>query len=255
MREKPHRDVLSDEHDKRMSGFSEREHRIRSPFSAKESAASKAEPAIDDADNVFLMSEEPFIEEDRDAPEHNKRDVIQGMHVRTVSSVLRFIGRIFSVEVQDVVLPDGRHSFREVVRHPGGSSVVAMDADNRILLVRQHRVGCDGLMREIPAGKLDPPEDALTCARRELKEEGGVVADRWDLLTRFYPSPGYTDEVISVYLARDLIHGKAMPDEGEYLTREWIPFHEALQQVYDGTLCDSKTCLGILLAADLLDLR
>jgi ADP-ribose pyrophosphatase len=232
--------------EEKMSRSIEREHRIRSPFAAKENAVSKAESFSDNTENA----NEGIIVSD-----HTNRETLQGMNIQVVSSVPRFIGRVFSVEVQDVVLPDSRKSFREIVRHPGGSSVVALDADNRILLVRQHRVGCDGLMREIPAGRLDPPEDSLTCARRELKEEGGVVADRWDLLTRFYPSPGYSDEVISIYLARDLIHGKASPDEGEWLTCEWTPFHEALQQVYDGTLCDGKTCLGILLAADLLDLR
>ncbi len=249
------RDVLSDELEGRMSRSIEREHRIRSPFAGKENAVSKTESLSGDTEDVFASPEELYLEEEGVVSDRPNLEAFQSMNIKVVSSVPRFIGRVFSVEVQDVVLPDGRKSFREVVRHPGGSSVVALDADNRVLLVRQHRVGCDGLMREIPAGKLDPPEDSLTCARRELKEEGGIVADRWDLLTRFYPSPGYTDEVISIYLARDLIHGKTSPDEGEWLTCEWIPFHEALQQVYDGTLCDGKTCLGILLTADLLDLR
>ncbi|NLB28174.1 MAG: NUDIX hydrolase [Clostridiaceae bacterium] len=161
----------------------------------------------------------------------------------------RFIGRIFSVEVQKVQLPDGRHTTREVVRHPGGSCVVALDEAGSIYLVHQYRVGTGGPSREIPAGKLDPPEDALTCARRELAEETGLTADRWDLLIRFYPSPGYTDEVIHIYLARELMKGPASPDEGEFISCERIRLETALDEIRDGILTDGKTCLGILLTA------
>lgn len=161
----------------------------------------------------------------------------------------RFIGRIFSVEVQQVRLPDGRHTTREVVRHPGGSCVVALDEWGYIYLVHQYRVGTGGPSRELPAGKLDPPEDALTCARRELAEETGLAADRWDLLSRFYPSPGYTDEVIHIYLARELIKGSASPDEGEFISCERILLEKALNQVMEGILTDGKTCLGLFLTA------
>ncbi len=164
----------------------------------------------------------------------------------------RFIGRIFTVEVQDVRLPDGRQSKREVVRHPGGACVVALDSDQCLYLVRQHRVGTGGTMREIPAGKLDVPEDPLDCARRELTEETSLVAEQWDLLTRFYPSPGYSDELISIYLARGLSKVFASPDDGEFLTIERIHLTDALRQVRDGLITDGKTCLGIYLAADFI---
>ncbi len=167
-----------------------------------------------------------------------------------LSSDPRFIGRVFSVEVQDVRLPDGRLSKREIVHHPGGASVVALDSEQHIYLVRQHRVGTGGPMREIPAGKLEPPEDALACARRELMEETGLSAERWDLLTRFYPSPGYTDEAISIYLARGLANGFSRPDEGEFLTVERIGLTDALDQIREGLLTDGKTCIGLFLAAD-----
>ncbi|MFA5586310.1 MAG: NUDIX hydrolase [Saccharofermentanales bacterium] len=161
----------------------------------------------------------------------------------------RFIGRIFSVEVQDVLLPDGRKTTRELVRHPGGSCVVALDHDLHLYLVRQYRVGTEGPLRELPAGKLDPREDALSCARRELAEETGFSADSWQLLSRFNPSPGYTDEVIHIYLAQDLVKGRAQPDEGEFIACERLPLERALAEILDGTLTDGKTCLGILLAA------
>lgn len=161
----------------------------------------------------------------------------------------RFIGRIFSVEVQEVALPDGRRTTRELVRHPGGSCVVALDREGFLYLVRQYRVGTGSPSREIPAGKLDPPESALTCARRELAEETGLTADRWDLLTRFYPSPGYTDEVIHIFLARELTRGTARPDEGEFISCERLSLEQALTEIMDGSLTDGKTCLGVLLTA------
>ncbi len=164
----------------------------------------------------------------------------------------RFIGRVFSVEVQDVRLPDGRRSKREVVRHPGGACVVALDDEQYLFLVRQHRVGTGGTTREIPAGKLDVPEDPLDCARRELAEEVSLFAERWDLLTRYYPSPGYTDEMISIYLARGLSKVVAGPDDGEFLSVEKIHLTDALNQIRGGLITDGKTCLGVFMAADFI---
>jgi len=169
-----------------------------------------------------------------------------------LSSDPRFIGRVFSVEVQDVRLPDGRLSKREVVRHPGGACVVALDDEQNLFLVRQHRVGTGDTTRELPAGKLDIPEDPLECARRELAEETSVIAEQWDLLSRYYPSPGYTDEVISIYLARGLSKAYARPDDGEFLTVEKIHLTDALNQIRDGLITDGKTCLGIYMAADFI---
>ena len=161
----------------------------------------------------------------------------------------RFIGRVFSVEVQDVRLPDGRKTTRELVRHPGGACVVAIDDQGDLILVHQYRVGTGGPLRELPAGKLEPPEKALACARRELSEETGYTASYWELLTRFQPSPGYTDEVIHIYLARGLTQGLAHPDEGEFIACERLSLGEALADIDEGRLTDGKTCLGILLAA------
>lgn len=197
----------------------------------------------------------------REAPQHRKPKILVGEQKAPrcakepllMEEVLhvdpKFIGRIFTVEVQKVLLPDGRTTTREVVRHPGGACVVALDDDRNIYLVHQYRVGTSGPLREIPAGKLEPPEDALTCARRELAEETGFTADRWELLTRFHPSPGYTDEVIHIYLARGLTKGRARPDEGEFIACETISLRQAIDEILDGTLTDGKTCLGVMLAA------
>lgn len=176
------------------------------------------------------------------------------LHEEVLHADPRFIGRIFSVEVQDVRLPDGRLTTRELVRHPGGACVVALDGNREVILVHQYRVGTGGPLRELPAGKLEPPESPLACARRELAEETGYRAGRWELLTRFQPSPGYTDELIHIYLALDLVRGQARPDEGEFIACERLPLREALADIEEGRLTDGKTCLGILLAARRLGL-
>lgn len=205
------------------------------------------------------MHRTPAVRTPRAVPEEEKAAAgrIRGSYCmeepllseEVLSADPRFIGRIFSVEVQQVKLPDGRQTTRELVRHPGGSCVVALDESGYVYLVHQYRVGTGGPSREIPAGKLDPDEDALACARRELAEETGLTADRWDLLIRFYPSPGYTDEVIHIYLARDLTKGPASPDEGEFISCERIQLERAVDQVMEGILTDGKTCLGLLLTA------
>ncbi|NLC39560.1 MAG: NUDIX hydrolase [Clostridiaceae bacterium] len=178
--------------------------------------------------------------------EHKK---IAYLHEETLSSDLRFIGRVFTVESTEVQLPDGRKSKREIVHHPGGACVLAVDDDGDIYLVRQYRVGAQAPLREIPAGKLEGDESPLLCARRELMEEVGLLADSWQLLTQFYPSPGYTDELIFVYLATKLSKGKQQLDEGEFLTVEKLPLHTAFEEVKSGQISDGKTIIAILMTA------
>ena len=171
------------------------------------------------------------------------------LHEETLSSDLRFIGRVFTVETFDVQLPDGRKSKREIVHHPGGACVLALDENQDLYLVKQYRVGAQAPLREIPAGKLEGEENPLLCARRELLEEVGLIADSWQLLTQFYPSPGYTDELISVYLATNLTKGKQQLDEGEFLTVEKLPLQTAFEEVKSGQISDGKTIIAILKTA------
>ncbi|NLV98339.1 MAG: NUDIX hydrolase [Clostridiaceae bacterium] len=171
------------------------------------------------------------------------------LHEETLSSDLRFIGRVFTVETTEVELADGRRSKREIVHHPGGACVLALDEDQDIYLVRQFRVGAQAPLREIPAGKLEGDESPLFCARRELMEEVGLIADSWQLLTQFYPSPGYTDELIYVYLATELSKGVQQLDDGEFLTVEKLPLQAAFEEVKSGQISDGKTIIAILMAA------
>lgn len=186
-------------------------------------------------------------QEQADLPQQDRK--IPFLHEETLSSDLHFIGRVFTVETTEVELADGRKSKREIVHHPGGSCVLALDDNQDIYLVKQFRVGAQAPLREIPAGKLEGDESPLLCARRELLEEVGCIADSWQLLTQYYPSPGYTDELISVFLATNLSKGKQQLEEGEFLTVEKLPLDTAIAEVKSGQISDGKTIIAVLMTA------
>jgi ADP-ribose pyrophosphatase len=168
-----------------------------------------------------------------------------------IETDIKFVGRIFSVEQNKVLLSDGRHSRREIVRHPGGACVLAMDNNQNIFMVRQFRLAFDRITLELPAGKLDTGEDPLSCAKRELYEETGIAAEDWRELATIMPTPGYSDELISIFLAEDLTRGEKNCDDGEFVSLVRLPLHDAMQMVLNGSIMDAKTCIGILLAARL----
>lgn len=165
---------------------------------------------------------------------------------KTLEEKTIYEGRILKVSVDTVELPDGRKSTREMVHHPGGVGVVALDANGDVLLVRQFRYPYKAELLEIPAGKLSPGEDPLLCGKRELREETGACAEEYRKLGAVYPSTGYTDEVISVYLARGLRFGEQELDDGEFLNVVRMPFERAVRMVLDGELPDAKTQVGLL---------
>ncbi|NLV47763.1 MAG: NUDIX hydrolase [Clostridiaceae bacterium] len=164
-----------------------------------------------------------------------------------------FAGRVFTVEVHAVTLPDGQVSEREIVRHSGGACVLAIDADRRVAMVRQYRKALDRVMLEIPAGKLEPGEDPLDCARRELSEETGLTARCYQKLATLNPSPGYCSETLHLYLATDLTAGKAHLDQGEFLTCEWVPLDELLAMIDLDQIGDAKTLAALLTACRRID--
>ena len=160
-----------------------------------------------------------------------------------------FDGKIISVEHWLVKLPNGREALREVVKHPGAAAIVPVDGDGYVTLVRQHRVAIGRMTWEIPAGKLNfAGEDPFHCAVRELEEETGLKAGRWELLTRVDTTPGFCTERIALYLATDLSQHEAHADEDEFLELKRIPLTEAAEQVMAGEIRDGKTALGILMA-------
>ena len=173
-----------------------------------------------------------------------------------VSEERVFEGRLVKVNRLSVTLPDGRPAEREVVRHIGASAVVAVDEKKNVSLVRQYRVAMDRVMLEVPAGKLDSKdEDRLLAAKRELREETGLTAGRWTHLTDLITTPGFCDEVISLYLAEDLSQGEASPDDDEFLNVCKMPLEDAVRLCQRGELRDSKSVCALMLAQAALAAR
>ena len=167
-----------------------------------------------------------------------------------LSKEVVYPGVILRLEHWQVRLPNGHQALREVACHIGASAVVALDEQQRVLLVRQMRIAVGRITQEIPAGKLDAPDEApLLCAQRELSEETGYQADQWHELTCLETSPGCLTERIHLYLATGLHKGASHPDEDEFVDAAWMPLQEAVARVMDGTFRDGKTSLGILMAA------
>ncbi len=168
------------------------------------------------------------------------------LHEEVISSDIAWRGKIFDVERLEVRLPNGRTSLRDVVRHRGAVAIVALTETGKIALVRQYRTSLDRVTVEIPAGKLDPGEEPLECAKRELKEETGFVAGRIAYLTTIASSCGFSDELIHIYLATQLSFEGAKPDEDEFLNVDLVPVNELVDAVLDGKIEDSKTVVGAL---------
>lgn len=164
----------------------------------------------------------------------------------TIEKQTVFEGRIVTVRTDKAKLDDGTVVGRELVIHSGGVCVVPLTDDNEIIMVRQFRYAFGEPLTEVPAGKLEPGEDHRSAALRELSEETGASCGRFDYLGVCYPSVAYLTEKIHIYLARDLVFGKAHLDEGEFLDVVKIPLDEAVQMVMDGRLPDAKTQIAVM---------
>jgi ADP-ribose pyrophosphatase len=167
---------------------------------------------------------------------------------KQISSKEIFKGRIITVRKDEVELIDGRRAEREVVHHNGGVAVLALDEDMNVLFVRQFRYPYGEVLLELPAGKLEPGEDPLAAGLRELEEETGYAAGRYESLGQCYPTVGYCDEVLHLYLASDLTKTAQNLDEDEFLSVEKIPFDKAVALCLDGTIKDAKTVVAVLKA-------
>jgi ADP-ribose pyrophosphatase len=159
-----------------------------------------------------------------------------------------FTGRIIQVSSETLKYANGREHELDFVRHPGAAAIVAVDAAERVCVVRQYRHGIADFLWEIPAGKLDAGEPPQVCAVRELAEETGVSAERWTPMGQFLPAPGIFTEVIHLYLARDLRIGTSAPDADEELELQWLPFREAVAKVQRGEWNDGKTAMALMRA-------
>lgn len=166
----------------------------------------------------------------------------------TIKSEKIYEGKILNLRIDTIELPDKKYTKREVVEHSGGVGVVAITDEDKIVLVKQYRQAISKEMLEIPAGKLELNEEPRITAIRELKEETGYSTDNLKYITEFYPTPGYCNEKIHVYMADKLKPGEQDLDEHEYVEVIEMPFDEAYEKTLNGEISDAKTIIGILLA-------
>ena len=168
---------------------------------------------------------------------------------RPLSSRQVFDGVLLDVWKDEVRLPDGETSGREYIRHPGAAAVVPVDADGRVVLVRQFRYAPGREFWEVPAGKCDVVgEDPLTVGKRELAEEVGLAAERWTPLGVTFPAIGYSDEQIALFLAEGLRDADGHVEDDEFVEPFRVPFAEAVALARRGEIEDAKTCVALLLA-------
>ena len=166
----------------------------------------------------------------------------------------KFRGRVITVNVETVCLPNGRIADYEVVHHPGGAAIVAIDDDRRVCLLRQYRPAVGDWVWELPAGRLEPDEPPLETARRELVEEAGRSAGRWRDLGSILSSPGVFGEILHLYLAEQLTTVPDQHEEYEVFEVHWIGFDEAVARALDGRIRDAKSIVGLLRARAVLAL-
>jgi ADP-ribose pyrophosphatase len=159
-----------------------------------------------------------------------------------------FRGRIVVVNVESVRLPNGHLAELEIIHHPGGAAAVAIDAQQRVCLIRQYRHAAGGWIWELPAGRLEPSEPPLHTARRELLEETGTSAQNWSSLGVFGSSPGVLTETVHLYLAQELRSGTINRELAEVIEVHWIDLEEACARSLNGDINDGKTAVGLLRA-------
>ncbi len=157
-------------------------------------------------------------------------------------------GKIVNLRVDDALLPNGTTAKREIVEHPGGVCVAALTDNNELMFVEQFRYPYFEVVLELPAGKLEYGEDPFEAGKRELREETGATASKYEDLGKLYPTPGYCGEIIHMYLAKNLSFGEQDLDSDEFLEVKKIPLEKAFQMVMNNEIRDSKTQVGIVKA-------
>jgi ADP-ribose pyrophosphatase len=171
-----------------------------------------------------------------------------------LSSKVVFQGKLFRVLHDKLIEPGGKHSERDVIRHNGSVVILAIDPSKNkknpwIVIERQYRHAANQYLWELPAGKLDPGEDALVGAKRELSEETGYGAKKWTPLVEYYASPGFLGESMKVFLAEGLVAGDAHPEEDEQIEFRLVKLSEVLKMIEKGSILDGKTLTSVLLYA------
>ncbi len=174
------------------------------------------------------------------------------LYEKVLKSDIKFSGDVLTVRVDDVELPGGVTSTREIIQHNGAVGVVPITENNEVLLVRQYRSASKKVMLELPAGKLEKDEEPFVCGLRELEEETGFSAGRMEKLISYYSSPAILEEILHLYIAFDLKPGKVHLDEDEFLECVKMPLADIKPMIIKGEIQDAKTVIGIMLADEFL---
>jgi ADP-ribose pyrophosphatase len=169
---------------------------------------------------------------------------------KKISSKVVFDGKIIKVAFDEILLPNNKKATREKVCHPGAVAVVPINEKNEVILIRQYRYPIEEILIEIPAGKLDKNELPEKCAKRELHEEVGATGGRLIHLSSFLTTPGFSNELLHLFMAVDFRNTKNNPDEDEFLQIIKAPLSKCISWIYDGTIKDAKSIIGILMAKD-----
>ncbi|MCF6408313.1 NUDIX domain-containing protein [Pseudalkalibacillus salsuginis] len=164
---------------------------------------------------------------------------------KTINSEVIYNGRIIDLHLEEVELPDGKTSQREVIKHPGAVAILAITSENKIVLVRQYRKPLNREIIEIPAGKLEKGEIPEVCAHRELEEETGYRSKELTYLQSFYTSPGFADELIHIFYTDQLEQGEVQLDQDEFVERMEVTLEEAIELVKTQEIYDAKTAFAI----------
>lgn len=174
-------------------------------------------------------------------------DKLKKFEEKTLSSEKIFTGKVISLQVDEVQLPDGKTGKREIIKHPGAVCVIALTDENKIVMVEQYRKALERSLVEIPAGKLEKGEEPLKTAERELEEETGYVCGKMEHLISFYTSPGFADELVHVFVAQHLSkkENPASLDEDEFVEVLELTLEEAERYVQEGKIYDAKTAYAV----------
>lgn len=170
--------------------------------------------------------------------------------MKVISSRELLKNKLFSVVEEVATDPSGFEIKRSIIKHPGSAVMMAVDEQDRVLLVKQFRLPAERELWELPAGRLDPGESALEAAKRELREETGYQAKKWTELASFWASPGYVQEKMNVFLAQELTEGKQEPMEDERIEIRWFDKDELHRMICAGQVIDGKTLVGYFMWAD-----
>ena len=222
----------------------------------KPAAPKKAKTAKSKAKNVAKPKAKNALKLKAKRPVKAAKGLAAEKRAQVLSSVVVFEGPLFRVLRDRLIEPGGREGVRDIVRHNGSVVILAMDKarkkkDPWIVVERQYRHAANQFLWELPAGKLEPGEDALTGAKRELEEETGYRARKWKPLAKYFASPGFLGESMIVFIAEGLVAGDAHPEEDERIELRLVKLSEVLKMIEKGAILDGKTLSSVLLYARL----